>query len=108
GTPRPASQRCRMRAIVCRTYGPPENLVIAEAPEPEPGPGQVVIDVHAGGVNFPDVLLVQGLYQVKPPLPFSPGVEAAGIVSAVGEGVRDLHAGDRIAAGVMGALAERV
>src|ERR1700694_836886 len=97
-----------MRAILCREYGPPRTLVLTDAPDPEPGPGQVVIDVHAAGVNFPDVLLVQGLYQVKPPLPFSPGVEAAGIVSALGDGVQDVRAGDRVAAGVMGAFAERV
>src|SRR5947209_16574283 len=97
-----------MRAILCREHGPPSGLVLADAPEPEPGPGQVVIEVHAAGVNFPDVLLVQGLYQVKPPLPFTPGVEAAGTVSAVGEGVQQVRVGDRVAAGVMGAFAERV
>src|ERR1700681_1046209 len=96
-----------MQAIVCRAYGPPQSLVMAEAPDPEPGPGQIAIDVHAAGVNFPDVLLVQGLYQVKPPLPFSPGVEAAGVVAAVGPGVEGFHVGDRVAAGVMGGFAER-
>jgi NADPH2:quinone reductase len=96
-----------MQAILCRAYGQPKDLVLAEAPDPQPGPGQVVIDVHAAGVNFPDVLLIQGLYQVKPPLPFSPGVEVAGVVSAVGEGVRDLRVGDRVAAGVSGGFAER-
>jgi NADPH2:quinone reductase len=96
-----------MQAIVCRAYGPPKDLVLIDAPEPKAGPGQVVIDVHAAGVNFPDVLLVQGLYQVKPPLPFSPGVEVAGVVSALGEGVQNLRAGDRVAAGVMGGFAER-
>ncbi|MBV8369990.1 MAG: NADPH:quinone oxidoreductase family protein [Candidatus Eremiobacteraeota bacterium] len=96
-----------MRAIVCRAYGPPKDLVVADAPEPKPGPGQVLIDVHAAGVNFPDVLLVQGLYQVKPPLPFSPGVEVAGVVAAVGEGVSEPHVGERVAAGVMGGFAER-
>src|ERR1700736_3158660 len=96
-----------MQAIMCREYGPPQSLVMAESPDPEPGPGQIVIDVHAAGVNFPDVLLVQGLYQVKPPLPFSPGVEAAGTVAAVGPGVSAPRAGDRVAAGVMGGFAER-
>ncbi len=96
-----------MQAIVCRAYGPPSSLVLTDAPEPQAGPGQVVIDVHAAGVNFPDVLLVQGLYQVKPPLPFSPGVEAAGVVASVGEGVQNVRVGDRVAAGVMGAFAER-
>jgi len=96
-----------MRAIVCRAYGPPDGLVVADVPEPVPGPGQIAIDVHAAGVNFPDVLLVQGKYQVKPPLPFSPGVEAAGTVAAIGDGVTDLRVGQRVASGVMGAFAER-
>jgi NADPH2:quinone reductase len=97
-----------VRAIVCREHGLPDTLVLdADAPEPVAGPGQVVIDVHAAGVNFPDVLLVQGKYQVKPPLPFSPGVEAAGVVSAVGDRVEGIRAGDRVASSVMGAFAER-
>lgn len=96
-----------MQAILCRAHGLPKDLVLGEAPEPQAGPGQVVIDVHAAGVNFPDVLLVQGLYQVKPPLPFSPGVEVAGVVAAVGEGVHDLAVGNRVAAGVSGGFAER-
>jgi NADPH2:quinone reductase len=97
-----------MRAIVCRAYGPPKDLVIDELPDPVPGPGQIAIDVHAAGVNFPDVLLVQGLYQVKPPLPFSPGLEAAGTVAAIGPGVDGFKLGDRVAAGIMGSFAERV
>ena len=96
-----------MQAIVCRAHGLPKDLILTDAPDPVAGPGQIVIDVHAAGVNFPDVLLVQGKYQVKPPLPFSPGVEAAGVVAAVGDGVTGLHAGDRVASGVMGAFAER-
>jgi len=103
----PLRKHRRMKAIVCRAYGPPKDLVMADMPEPQAGPGQIVIDVYAAGVNFPDVLLVQGLYQVKPPLPFSPGVEVAGIVAAVGEGVREPRVGDRVAAGVMGGFAER-
>ncbi|HEY0393678.1 MAG TPA: NADPH:quinone oxidoreductase family protein [Candidatus Elarobacter sp.] len=83
------------------------KAVLDEAPDPKAGPGQVVIDVHAAGLNFPDVLLIQGLYQVKPPLPFSPGVEVAGIVSEAGEGVTELRVGDRVAAGVSGGFAER-
>src|ERR1700737_4189479 len=96
-----------MQAILCRAYGQPKDLVLAEAPDPQPGPGQVVIDVHAAGVNFPDVLLIQGLYQVKPPLPFSPRVEVAAVISEVAEGARDLQVGDRVAAGVSGGFAER-
>jgi NADPH:quinone reductase len=82
-------------------------LTIGEAPEPLAGPGQVVIEVHAAGVNFPDVLMTQGLYQTKPPLPFVPGVEAAGVILSVGDGVAGLRAGQRVVAGVGGAFAER-
>ena len=96
-----------MRAIVCRAHGLPKDLVVGDLPEPVPGPGQIAIDVHAAGVNFPDVLLVQGLYQVKPPLPFTPGVEAAGTVAALGDGVSGFSVGQRVASGVMGAFAER-
>jgi NADPH2:quinone reductase len=96
-----------MRAILCRAYGPPETLVMDEVSDPHAGPGEIVIEVHAAGVNFPDVLLIQGKYQVKPPLPFSPGVEAAGVVTAIGDGVRDLRVGDRVAAGVSGGFAEK-
>ena len=103
----PLRKHVRMQAIVCRAYGPPKDLVLTDLPDPVAGPGQIVIDVHAAGVNFPDVLLVQGLYQVKPPLPFSPGVEAAGVVAGVGEGVEEFRLGDRVAGSVMGAFAER-
>ena len=77
-----------MRAVVCRTYGPPEDLVVEEVADPTPGPGQLVVRVHAAAVNFPDVLLIAGKYQVKIPVPFTPGSELAGEVLAVGEGVR--------------------
>src|SRR5437588_248176 len=79
----------------------------ADRPEPQAGPAQMVIDVYPAGVNFPDVVLVQGLYQVKPPLPFSRGVGVAGMVASVGEGVREPRVGDRVAAGVMGGFAEK-
>ncbi len=85
-----------MRAVLCKEFGPPEKLVIEDVPSPEAGKGQVVIDVHAAAVNFPDVLIIQNKYQVKPPLPFSPGGEVAGIVRAVGEGVQNLKVGDRV------------
>jgi len=98
-----------MKAIVCQTYGPPSDLVIRDdVAVPVPSPDEVVIEVHAAGVNFPDALLVQGRYQVKPPLPFSPGVEVAGIVSAAGANVTDLAPGDRVASLVMGGFAESV
>jgi NADPH2:quinone reductase len=87
-----------MKALLCTEYGPLDKLTVGELPSPTPGPGQVVIDVKASSLNFPDALMVQGLYQVKPPLPFSPGAELAGIVKEVGEGVRGLAAGDRVIA----------
>ncbi len=76
-----------MKAIVARDYGPLESLDYADWPEPQAGPGMVVIEAEAIGVNFPDGLLVQGLYQMKPQTPFVPGMEVAGRVTAVGEGV---------------------
>jgi NADPH2:quinone reductase len=62
-----------MRAILCKAYGPPESLVFEEVASAEPGPGEVVIAVKAASVNFPDVLIIENKYQLKPPLPFSPG-----------------------------------
>ncbi|NLP64100.1 NADPH:quinone oxidoreductase family protein [Paraburkholderia sacchari] len=76
-----------MRAIRCNQYGPPETLTLEDLPDLVPGAGQVVIDVKAAAVNFPDVLIIENKYQVKPPLPFTPGAEVAGIVRAAGEGV---------------------
>jgi NADPH2:quinone reductase len=87
-----------MRAVLCKTYGPPESLVVEDVAAPDCGPGQVRIKVHASGVNFPDTLIIQGKYQFKPELPFSPGGEVAGVVDAVGEGVEDFRAGDRVIA----------
>jgi len=85
-----------MRAIVCNEFGPLDALVVEERPTPEPGEGMVVIDVVAAGVNFVDGLICQGKYQLKPPTPFVPGSEVAGVVSAVGPGVTDRTAGDRV------------
>ena len=87
-----------MKALLCRQFGPIEQLLLEDVPLPEPGPKQVRVDVKAASVNFPDALIVQGLYQIKPALPFSPGAEFAGVVSAVGEGVKHLKAGDRVIA----------
>ena len=87
-----------MKAVLCKTLGPPESLVVDDVPTPEPGPGEVRIRVAAAGVNFPDTLIVQGLYQERPELPFTPGGEAAGVVDAVGEGVTHLAVGDRVLA----------
>lgn len=85
-----------MKALLCTAYGPPENLVLRETEPPRPGPGQVLIDVRACGVNFPDTLLIEGKYQFKPPMPFAPGGEVAGVVAEVGEGVTHLKPGDRV------------
>jgi NADPH2:quinone reductase len=85
-----------MRALVCKAFGPIGELRVEELPAPVPGPGQVLVDVHAASINFPDALMVQGLYQIKPPLPFVPGAELAGIVCAVGPDVTRLKPGDRV------------
>jgi NADPH2:quinone reductase len=97
-----------MKALVCNEYGPPESLVIEERPDPVPGAGEVRVDIKAAGINFPDVLLVAGTYQVKVPPPFVPGSEAAGIVEATGEGVTHLKPGDRVIVTPLGgAFAEK-
>ncbi len=98
-----------MKALLCKSLGLPDTLVFDDVPDPVPGPGQVLIEMKAAGVNFPDVLVIQGKYQFKPPLPFAPGSELAGVVLAVGEGVRNAKAGDRVIASVShGAFAEKV
>lgn len=98
-----------MKAIVARDFAPLEALEYAEWPEPQAGPGEVVIAAEAIGVNFPDGLLVQGLYQMKPEPPFVPGMEMAGPVVAVGEGVTAFKPGDRVATlGTLGAYAEKM
>ncbi|PPR11730.1 MAG: Quinone oxidoreductase 1 [Alphaproteobacteria bacterium MarineAlpha11_Bin1] len=85
-----------MRAIVAKKLGPPEDLVIEELAGLTPGTGQVVVDNKVAAINFPDLLVMEGKYQVRPPLPFSPGKEGAGIVKTVGEGVAQLKPGDRV------------
>jgi NADPH2:quinone reductase len=98
-----------MRAVVCKSYGPPESLIVEDVETPRPGPGEVVIRMKAAGVNFPDVLIIQNKYQFKPPLPFSPGSELAGVVSAAGPGVTNVAPGDRVMAfTTYGAFAEEV
>lgn len=98
-----------MRAIVCETLGPPSALKLADLPVPSTGPQQVRIRVHAAGVNFPDALIVQGLYQMRPPLPFVPGAEVAGEIVEIGAEVRGHQVGDRVAAvSLLGAFAEQV
>jgi NADPH:quinone reductase len=87
-----------MKAILSKAIGGPETLVLEEVATPEPGKGQVLIEVKACGVNYPDVLIIQDMYQFKPPRPFSPGGEVAGMVAAVGEGVSHVKPGDRVLA----------
>jgi NADPH2:quinone reductase len=96
-----------MKAIICGELGGPDALTLGELPVPKPGPGEVRIAVHAAGVNFADTLMIQGKYQVKPALPFAPGMEAAGVVSELGPGTQRLKVGDRVMALVgHGAFAE--
>lgn len=98
-----------MKAVLCKEYGPPENLSVEEVPDLAPGKGQAVVAVKACGVNFPDTLIIQGKYQFKPPLPFSPGGEVAGVVKAVGEGVANVKPGDPVIAFTSwGGFAEQV
>jgi NADPH2:quinone reductase len=87
-----------VRAVVCQSFAPIDQLIVEERPDPEPARGKVVVAVRAAGVNFVDGLFVQGKYQIKPPLPFTPGGEVAGDVVAVGEGVAHLAPGDRVLA----------
>jgi len=96
-----------MKALLCKQFGPPESLVLEDVPSPRPGPGEVVLSVKAASVNFPDVLIIQNKYQFKPPLPFSPGSELAGVVKEIGEGVTNAKPGDRVIAfTTYGAFAE--
>lgn len=98
-----------MKAIVCKTWGLPDTLVVEELPDVTPAAGQVAIDVHAAGVNFPDVLIIQNKYQFKPELPFTPGSELAGVVRAVGEGVSNVKVGDKVLAFTnLGAFAQQI
>jgi NADPH2:quinone reductase len=85
-----------MKALVCHTYGPINSHRVRNLPDPVAGPGEVVVDVAYSTVNFPDTLIVQGLYQVKPPTPFVPGHECSGIISQVGSGVTNCRVGDRV------------
>lgn len=98
-----------MKAIVCKAWGLPETLVIEEQADLVPAAGEIVIDIMAAGVNFPDVLIIQNKYQFKPELPFTPGNELAGTVHAVGAGVSAYKVGDKVFAFVpQGAFAQQV
>ncbi len=98
-----------MKAVLCKAYGPPESLVLEDVPEPDVGPEDVLVDVRAAALNFPDVLMIAGKYQFQPPFPFSPGGEVAGTVAATGANVSGFAPGDRVFGGVgHGGFAERV
>src|SRR3954464_5550705 len=98
-----------MKALLSNQPGGPETLVLTELPDPEAGPGQLLVRVKACAINYPDVLIIEDKYQFKPPRPFAPGGEIAGIVEAVGEGVSDWAAGDRLIAMLgHGGLAEKI
>ena len=98
-----------MRAMLSKTVGGPETLVLETVPDPKPAKGHVVLDVKACGVNFPDSLIIRDMYQFKPERPFAPGGEVAGVVSAVGEGVKSLKVGDRVIGSVgWGGMAEKL
>jgi len=98
-----------MKALMCKKHGLPDTLVYEDVSDPQPAADEVVIDMHAAGVNFPDVLIIQNKYQFKPDLPFSPGAELAGVVSAIGTNVSNCKVGDRvIGSSGHGAFAEKV
>src|SRR5215470_6713821 len=97
-----------MRAVLCRDWGAIDDLTIAEVEPPAPAAGQVLIDVKATAINYADAIMVAGRYQTKPPLPFSPGLETAGVVAACGDGVTRFKPGDRVMAILpYGGLAEQ-
>src|SRR3954463_6571352 len=87
-----------MKAILCSQYCQPDDLVLADAPDPVAEPGQAVIAIKAAALNFFDILMIQGKYQIKPPFPFSPAAEVAGIVESVGPEVSGIKPGDRVIA----------
>ena len=98
-----------MKAVLCKAFGPAETLVLEDVASPTIKKNEILLDVHAAGVNFPDTLIIEGKYQFKPPFPFSPGGEASGVVSEVGEKVSHLKVGDRVMALTgWGSFAEQV
>ncbi|NIF25715.1 NADPH:quinone oxidoreductase family protein [Pantoea sp. Tr-811] len=98
-----------MKAVLCKTLGPARDLVLEDVASPVPKKNEVLLDVQAAGVNFPDTLIIEGKYQFQPPLPFSPGGEAAGVIAAVGEHAGAFKVGDRVMALTgWGAFAEQV
>ena len=98
-----------MKAMLSKAVGGPDTLVLEDMPEPKPGPGEVVIAVKACGVNYPDLLIIEDRYQFKPPRPFAPGGEVAGVIEAVGTGVKGFKPGDRIIGStIAGGMSEKL
>lgn len=98
-----------MKAILCKTYGPPEDLVLEEIDDPVPAEDEAIVEVYSASLNFPDGLQIQGKYQFQPPMPFTPGSEVGGIIKSVGSEIKDLKVGDRVMATPgIGGLAEQV
>jgi len=98
-----------MKAIVCKTYGPPENLALEEIDDPVAAENEAVVQVYSASLNFPDGLQIQGKYQFQPPMPFTPGSEVGGIITSVGENIQNFAVGDRVMATPgIGGLAEQV
>ncbi|NUS99402.1 MAG: NADPH:quinone oxidoreductase family protein [Sphingomonas sp.] len=98
-----------MRALLSHEPGGPDTLRIDELPDPQPGPGELLVRVRAAAINYPDVLIIEDRYQLKPPRPFAPGGEIAGEIEAIGEGVQGWNAGDRvIAVSGFGGLSEKI
>jgi NADPH2:quinone reductase len=98
-----------VRAMRCEAYGPPDDLVLRELPDPEPAPGEIVVRIEGAAVNFPDTLFIQDKYQISMPVPFTPGSEFAGLVHAIAPDVTSVAVGDRVMGGAMsGAYAELI
>ena len=98
-----------MKAIVCKTYGPPENLILEEIDDPVAAENEAVVQIYSASLNFPDGLQIQGKYQFQPPMPFTPGSEVGGIITSVGAGIQGFSVGDRVMATPgIGGLAEQV
>ena len=98
-----------MKALQCIELGGPEKLVVSEVPDPIIAAEHVIIEVRSASVNFPDVLMIQGLYQFQPPLPFTPGGESAGVIIEIGEGVESFKVGDKVfAATGVGGISEKI
>src|SRR5436190_17975265 len=98
-----------MKAMLSRRIGGPETLALEDLPDPKPGTGEVLLAVKACGVNYPDVLIIEDKYQFKPPRPFAPGGEVAGLIEAVGPGVTQYMPGDRIiGSSISGGMSEKL